>query len=191
MWDYQTHSAGRVHPIFLIRRGLNEREIRPIETCYRIGRTVRPVWGTPPPIITVAGLMILRQKPPTAKGVFFLTLKDETGVIQCVVRPEVLEALDAVLRSSVLIVAGELGIVGNWRGLVVRNAWRLDGMFGGYEGHPNHVGGRDRWVREVGDLVSSGEGHVWEVGSLGLRVKGLPAVDGERGKEGDGVIGIQ
>ena len=116
MWDYQTHSAGRVHPIFLIRRGLNEREIRPIEMCYRIGRMVRPVWGTPPPSITVAGLMILRQKPPTAKGVFFLTLQDETGVIQCVVRPEVLEALDAVLRSSVLIVAGELGIAGNWRG---------------------------------------------------------------------------
>ena len=35
--------------------------------------------------VTVAGLVILRQRPGTAKGVIFLTLEDETGVINVVV----------------------------------------------------------------------------------------------------------
>ena len=35
--------------------------------------------------VTVAGLVILRQRPGTAKGVIFLTLEDETGVVNVVV----------------------------------------------------------------------------------------------------------
>ena len=157
-WDYETHGAARMHPMTLMRRTLNELEIRSIETCYRFGR-IFPVhgngrWGNSAPgnrqpVVTVAGISVLRQRPPTAKGVLFVTLEDETGFIQCVVRPEVLEHLDHVLRRSALIVRGELHIQGNWRGLVVTNAWALDGIFGGYEGHPCQDGGRDRLVARV------------------------------------------
>jgi error-prone DNA polymerase len=157
-WDYETHGAGRMHPMTLMRRTLNELEIRSIETCYRFGRYF-PVhgngrWGNSAPgnrhpIVTVAGISVLRQRPPTAKGVLFVTLEDETGFVQCVVRPEVLEHLDHVLRQSALIVRGELHIQGNWRGLVVTNAWALNGIFGGYEGHPGQDGGRDRLVARV------------------------------------------
>ncbi|MEM6760992.1 MAG: OB-fold nucleic acid binding domain-containing protein, partial [Pseudomonadota bacterium] len=35
--------------------------------------------------IAVAGLVILRQRPGTAKGVIFLTLEDETGVVNIIV----------------------------------------------------------------------------------------------------------
>ena len=42
----------------------------------------RPSPGT---IVCVAGLVILRQRPGTAKGVIFLTLEDETGTINIVI----------------------------------------------------------------------------------------------------------
>ena len=148
-WDYETHRAARRHPMTLLRRALSELEIRPIETCYRFGRTVRIRVGGPNPVVTVAGLCILRQRPPTAQGTLFVTLEDETGMIQCVVLPAVLDYLDHVLRAGALIVHGALHIAGNWRGLVVGCAWRLDGIFGGYEGHPFEAGGQDRWIRSV------------------------------------------
>ncbi len=145
-WDYRTHGAGRSHPMTLLRRQLGELEIRTIDTCWKFGRAVKGRPGGLPPILTVAGLSILRQRPPTAKGVLFVTIEDETGFIQCVVRPEALERMDHVIRSAALIVRGQLLTAGNWRGLVVTDAWRLDGIFGGYEGHPSQASGRDRLV---------------------------------------------
>lgn len=147
-WDYQTHDAARLHPIVMLRRSLNELEIQPIERCYRLGRTIRFRYGGQPEV-TVAGLCILRQRPPTAKGVLFITLEDETGFIQCVVQPHALEHLDHVLRSGALIVRGRLQIAGNWRGIVVTSAWPLNNIFGGYEGHLSYAGGRDRWIRSL------------------------------------------
>lgn len=144
-WDYESHGASRIHPMTLYRRSLNEMEIRSIETCYAFGRYFRKRLPDPP-IVTVAGVTMLRQRPPTAKGVLFITLEDETGFIQCVVRPEVLERLDHILRNAGLILRGQLSIAGNWRGLVVTEAWPLNGIFGGYIGHPSHDGGRDHFV---------------------------------------------
>ncbi len=154
-WDYQTHNAARLHPLVLQRRTLNALEIRPIKTCYAFGRTLPLTRQGRRPIVTVAGIAILRQRPPTAKGVLFVTLEDETGFIQCVVRPQVMEYLDHLLRQPALIIRGELHGTGNWRGLVVTQAWRLDGIFGGYEGHLSYADGRDRWVRSLETAVST------------------------------------
>ena len=33
--------------------------------------------------VTVAGLVLVRQRPGTANGVIFITLEDETGGLQC------------------------------------------------------------------------------------------------------------
>ena len=142
-WDLQTHEAARVHPMSLVRRTLNELEIRTIETCYRFGRYTSVGTGPTSTVITVAGISALRQRPPTANGVMFLTLEDETGLIQTIIQPRVLEHLDHVLCQSAVIVRGKLQIMGNWRGLVVTQAWPLNGILGGYEGHPSMDGGRD------------------------------------------------
>lgn len=157
-WDYQTHGAARIHPMTLIRRRLTDLEIRSIETCWRFGRdvSVRQVDGYDAgydtgPMITLAGIVTLRQRPPTANGVVFITLEDETGFIQCIARPEIHERLDHVLRRSALIVRGTLSITGNWRGMVITDAWALDGIFGGYEGHLSMAGGLDRHVVGVED----------------------------------------
>jgi error-prone DNA polymerase len=50
--------------------------------------------------VTVAGLVLVRQRPGTAKGVIFLTLEDETGIVNVVVWPKVFEKNRRVLMTS-------------------------------------------------------------------------------------------
>ena len=38
--------------------------------------------------IRTAGTVIVRQRPGTAKGVLFITLEDETGMVQAIIRPD-------------------------------------------------------------------------------------------------------
>jgi len=57
----------------------------------------------------VGGLVITRQRPGTAKGFVFLTLEDETGIVNVIVRPDVYETYRRPIRSSsTLIIDGTL-----------------------------------------------------------------------------------
>ena len=59
--------------------------------------------------VAVAGIVILRQRPGTAKGVIFLTLEDETGVANIVVWAKVFERFRrAVIAGRCLKVTGRL-----------------------------------------------------------------------------------
>lgn len=59
--------------------------------------------------ITVAGLVLVRQRPGTAKGVIFLTLEDETGVANIVVwRNVYLKYRRAVYAGRLLRVTGRV-----------------------------------------------------------------------------------
>ena len=59
--------------------------------------------------VTVAGLVILRQRPGTAKGVIFVTLEDETGVINVIVWRALYERFRrAVIAGRMLRVTGRL-----------------------------------------------------------------------------------
>ncbi len=67
--------------------------------------------GTPPDgaRVAVAGLVILRQRPGTAKGVIFLTLEDETGVVNVIVWRALYERFRrAVISGRMLRVTGRL-----------------------------------------------------------------------------------
>ena len=55
--------------------------------------------------VAVAGLVLVRQRPSTASGILFMTLEDETGVANLVVRPAVYERQRRALRQSVALVA--------------------------------------------------------------------------------------
>lgn len=65
-----------------------------------------------PPVnarVAVAGLVILRQRPGTAKGVIFLTLEDETGVVNIIVWRHIYETFRrAVVAGRMLRVTGRL-----------------------------------------------------------------------------------
>ena len=88
------------HPLTFRRHELSMRGVLPaIELPRaRAGRRVR-----------TAGMVITRQRPGTAKGFVFLTLEDETGIANIIVRPD-LYAVDRliIVESSFLLVEGVL-----------------------------------------------------------------------------------
>ncbi len=59
--------------------------------------------------VKTAGAVIVRQRPGTAKGFVFLTLEDETGMLQAIVRPNLFrEQRAVVVGSGALVVEGKL-----------------------------------------------------------------------------------
>jgi error-prone DNA polymerase len=55
----------------------------------------------------IAGAVIVRQRPGTAKGFVFLSLEDETGIANAIVRPALFHrARGAVLHAPYLVVEG-------------------------------------------------------------------------------------
>ncbi|HCN04745.1 MAG TPA: hypothetical protein DIS79_03925, partial [Bacteroidetes bacterium] len=133
-WDYVSHGAARLHPMTLYRRLLTDLEIRPISTAQAFERKPHHHNNDTGIDLTLAGIVILRQSPPTAHGVLFVTLEDETGFIQCVVRPDIREHFVTELRNSALIVRGRIHAIGPWRGLLVQDVRDLRGVYGGEAG---------------------------------------------------------
>jgi len=83
-------SVGR-HPVSFYRQELFERGVRRAAELPRLsdGDFVR-----------VAGAVICRQRPGTAKGFMFLTLEDETGLVNAIVRPDLFEREHQTLVSA-------------------------------------------------------------------------------------------
>jgi single-strand DNA-binding protein len=78
---------------------------RPPHACPA-ERLVLPPEGTR---LSVAGLVILRQRPGTAKGVIFITLEDETGIVNVIVWSSLYERYRrAVISGRLLRVIGRL-----------------------------------------------------------------------------------
>ena len=75
-------------------------------SCLTAARLDQPPEGAR---IAVAGLVILRQRPGTAKGVIFVTLEDETGVVNVIVWRAMYERFRrAVISARLLRVTGRL-----------------------------------------------------------------------------------
>jgi error-prone DNA polymerase len=68
--------------------------------------------------VRIAGAVIVRQRPGTAKGFLFLTLEDETGLANVIVRPDLFEREKAVLVSAGILEVE--GILQNREGTSVR-----------------------------------------------------------------------
>jgi error-prone DNA polymerase len=82
----------KAHPVAFFREGLSARGILTSAQHWEqrlVGRRV-----------TVAGLVLVRQRPGTAKGTIFLTLEDETGIVNVVVWPKVFERCRRVLMTA-------------------------------------------------------------------------------------------
>lgn len=75
-------------------------------SCLPAGRLGEPPNGAR---VAVAGLVLVRQRPGTSKGVVFLTLEDETGVCNVVVWAKMFERFRrAVIAGRLLRVTGRL-----------------------------------------------------------------------------------
>lgn len=88
----------RDHPLAFLR---DELQVRHVMTCAD-GTAMRDRRLT-----RVAGLVLVRQKPGSAKGVMFITIEDETGVANLVIWPSLYEQQRrVVLGASLLVVDG-------------------------------------------------------------------------------------
>jgi len=56
-------------------------------------------------LVRVAGLLVVHQSPPTAKRFHFLTLEDEDGMINVIVRPSVYSQYRHVIHGAQLLLA--------------------------------------------------------------------------------------
>ena len=94
--DYgSTGLTAGAHPLGLLREGLPEGAVTSRDLdVMRHGERVR-----------VAGLVVARQRPGTAKGVCFMLLEDEFGTINLVVSPELYERHRLVVRTEPLVIA--------------------------------------------------------------------------------------
>ena len=73
-----------------------------------------------------AGFVVVRQRPATAKGILFMSLEDESGLLDLVVKPPVYARLRDVLRGQpLLIVEGVVQRSGRAVSLLVQHAQPL------------------------------------------------------------------
>ena len=97
--DYQTTGLSlKAHPVAFVREELSSKRCVQASDLPKLrdGRHVR-----------VAGLVLMRQRPSTAKGITFVTLEDETGTINLVLFAAVWKRFFRIARTS--------------------NAWMVDG----------------------------------------------------------------
>ena len=106
--DYRyLHLSLKAHPLAFLRADLAARRIVANEALRETANGRR---------VTVAGLVIIRQRPGTAKGVIFMTLEDETDVANAIVWPKTFERFRPVVLGARLVavtgrVQSESGVI--------------------------------------------------------------------------------
>lgn len=93
--DYQTlRMSLHAHPMSFLRKSMAAQGYRPAVDLARMrnGQSIK-----------IAGIVLIRQRPGSAKGVCFITLEDETGVANLVVWPKVMEIYRKPIMQSRLI----------------------------------------------------------------------------------------
>lgn len=84
--------------------------------------------------VAVAGLVICRQRPGTAKGFVFLTLEDETGMINIIITPDRFEEQALLISTSpLLLIRGTLQVEDKVVNVRAKQFRKLD--LGGGETH--------------------------------------------------------
>ncbi|MEZ6137218.1 MAG: error-prone DNA polymerase [Pirellulaceae bacterium] len=124
--DYETTGLSlRAHPLSFVRPQLDALRVT---TAQELKSSADGKY------LRVAGLVLLRQRPSTAKGITFVTLEDETGSMNLVLKPQIWQKHFKVARRS--------------------NAWLVHGILENREGVIHIVVGRIEDLTElVGDLI--------------------------------------
>jgi len=98
LWEYELLGVNTgEHLVARYRERLREQGISSSAELEQLRTGVR---------VRVAGQVIVRQRPPSAKGHVFLSLEDEEGLINLIVRPRVYGRYRDALRNAPLLIAG-------------------------------------------------------------------------------------
>jgi error-prone DNA polymerase len=114
--DYSTISMSlRAHPLALLRPMLTDRRMSHSDALREARNGDR---------FSMAGLVLIRQRPGTASGVVFVTLEDEFGIANLVVWPAVFETYRrTVMGARMLAAKGRVQREGIVIHLVVEQLW--------------------------------------------------------------------
>lgn len=99
--DYQQVGLSlRNHPMYFVRDSLNALDVRLCRDLVKMRSGI---------VVKLAGLVLFRQRPSTAKGITFITIEDETGIANLVVYPSVWEQFYRAARTSkALLIQGKV-----------------------------------------------------------------------------------
>ena len=99
--DYQTLRLSlKAHPLTFLRDRLKAERVFSCADLRGLRDGAR---------VSVAGVVLVRQRPGSAKGVVFMTLEDETGVCNTVVWPNMLERFRKVIMTArLMVVSGRI-----------------------------------------------------------------------------------
>lgn len=126
--DYRTTGLSlRAHPFQFLRERVSALKVVPAKDLESLpdGQGVK-----------VAGLVLLRQRPGTAKGVTFVTLEDETGQVNLVIWQSVWDHYRRAARNaSVMLVTGHLQIAEGIIHVVARRIQDLSELLTGIPPH--------------------------------------------------------
>jgi len=116
--DYASTTLSlKAHPVSFVREKLQMLHVLPTKELDNITD------GTP---VKVAGLVLVRQRPGTAKGVCFITIEDETGFSNLVVFENLFDRYrKEILHSKLLMVEGKLQREGEVVHIIVRRCYDL------------------------------------------------------------------
>jgi len=122
--DYRSLSLSlKAHPVSFLRSTLAQRRfVRSADLANLRGKKPR---------IAIAGLVLVRQRPGSARGVVFMTLEDEAGVANIIVWPDVFEANRAiVIGARFVAVTGRVQNEGGVIHIVAESLQDLSPMLG-------------------------------------------------------------
>jgi len=102
--DYtSTGLSLKAHPMSFLRRRLDELRVTP---CSVLSDPSRCPHGRH---VAVAGVVLVRQRPGTAKGIVFMTIEDETGIANLIFRAEVFSRYrQAAAQGRIVLVRGAI-----------------------------------------------------------------------------------
>jgi error-prone DNA polymerase len=110
------------HPLALLRKQLLQRRLLPASTLanFSHGQLAR-----------ACGIVTMRQRPATAKGTVFVTLEDETGTVNVIVWPHLVESQRReLLQSSLMAVYGIWQTENNVSHLIAKRLVDLTALLG-------------------------------------------------------------
>ncbi len=105
------------HPMRFHRERMNRLRVTPASQVKRLRDGC---------LVRVAGAVICRQRPGTAKGFLFLSLEDETGIANAIVQPDLFESARVTLVSEPYLLIE--GVLQNQQGVVSVKAARVQAL---------------------------------------------------------------
>ena len=119
--DYATTTLSiKAHPVSFLREKLSRLGVRPSKELQSMKD------GEP---VKVAGIVVVKQRPGTAKGICFITIEDESGWINGVIFPNLFDQYrKEIMQAKLILLEGKLQIEGEVIHIIVNRCHNISRM---------------------------------------------------------------